>query len=227
MVRVTQGAQRSLALSPRCLWGFGAAVGAAGGGTWGQAPGSATRGNSRAGPASAMNTPLQTWARRRGWQHHRSQRCSCAQHRCQKIVSPWPPLGGWHGAWSGWHSMWSKCPGAPGPIVRPVPTPNWVPPAGVFFPGWMKGLGTRPAVWRAEPVLVQTTSLMETRSFSSASSSSCPPSRAALAVSSLLAPRPVRWHRTSPRSAPQPREQWVTGKWFYLTTISGGTVIQE
>lgn len=54
-----------------------------------------------------------------------------------------------------------------------------------------------------------------------------PPSRAALAVSSLLAPGAVRWHRTSPRSAPQPREQWVTGKWFYFTTISGGTVIQE
>lgn len=54
-----------------------------------------------------------------------------------------------------------------------------------------------------------------------------PPSRAALAVSSLLAPGAMRWHRTSPRSAPQPREQWVTGKWFYFTTISGGTVIQE
>lgn len=93
MVRVTQGAQRSLALSPRCLRGFGAAVGAAGGGTWGQAPGSATRGDSRAGPASAMNTPLQTWARRRGWQHHCGQRCSCAQHRCQKSCPHGLPWG--------------------------------------------------------------------------------------------------------------------------------------
>lgn len=74
-------------------------------------------------------------------------------------------------------------------------------------------------------MLLHTTSLLETRVFSRASS--FPPSRAALAVSSLLAPGAVRWQRTSPRSAPQPREQWVTGKWFYFTTISGGTVIQE
>lgn len=92
--------------------------------------------------------------------------------------------------------------------------------------GWINGLGSRPAVWRAQPVLLHTTSLLETWGFSSASSCH-PPSRAALAVSSLLAPGAVRWHRTSPRSAPQPREQWVTGKWFYFTTISGGTVIQE
>lgn len=158
MVRVTQGARRSLALSPGCLRGFGAAVGAAGGGTWGQAPGSATRGDSRA--ALAMDVPL--WA------------CSRAQHRCQKNVSPWPPSGGWHGTWSTWHRAWSKHPGAPGPLVRPVPTPNWVPPARVFFPvGGMKGLGSRPAVWRAQPVLLHTTSLLETRGFSSANS--CPP----------------------------------------------------
>lgn len=125
MVRVTQGAPCSLALSPGCQRGFGAAVGAAGGGTWGQAPGSATRGDSRAGPALAMNVP--PWA------------CSCAQHRCQKNVSPWPPSGEWHSTWSKRRRAWSKHPGAPGPLVRPVPTPNWVPPAGVFFPGGDEG----------------------------------------------------------------------------------------
>jgi len=48
--------------------------------------------------------------------------------------------------------------------------------------------------------------------------------------SSLLARKPMSWHQTRPRSAPQPWEQWVTGKcffFFFLATISGGTVIQE
>lgn len=48
--------------------------------------------------------------------------------------------------------------------------------------------------------------------------------------SSLLAPKPLRWHQTRPRSTPRPWEWWVAGKhffFFFLTAISGDTVIQE
>ena len=52
--------------------------------------------------------------------------------------------------------------------------------SGVFCSG-RRGLGIRLAVWQAGPT---------------------PPAR--LCRSSLLAPKPVTWHQTRPRSAPQP-----------------------
>lgn len=45
--------------------------------------------------------------------------------------------------------------------------------------------------------------------------------------SSILALKLMKWHQTSPRSAPQPWEQWVIGKRFSFNHCSGGTAIQE